>query len=1445
MQVLTKRKTLAIALACVLATAAFVFLTHETQTAAPNQPAYSGHHSTLASDRGFLSAQTPGAADTLANTDATTPSSNSAGASDSGVDSSDGATNQDSLDDEATSETLPPTSENTPGTNTQTPADNRGPPNASNPENSNPDHPQAGYASDSDGTNGSNDTSNNSGGSNGSSSDNNGDANNPNNPGTNPDDPAEDPIEEPIRVIASVDGFDKELPILYVNEDFVLGKPIGISPNQIADENGTPILTDLVESKERDGCTLIWRDQNGDEFDWMTTPINETMIVTGTFEVRPVQVRVVFNDDAQTPDLITNVDVGSSFADHENIPAEPTKKGYAFDGWIDDRTQEPFDFTAAVKVPTTVRATYKLVDSAEAPRVDPAKDLPNTITGTCYIGATWGVHPAQFSVSGFSGDLAGVSGTGTCSLPSAAAPSYTHAEYRATLSSVDTNTGTVVYDVTITPPGVASPDGPRNKFGLIGYQTVSLRAVIHKNFGGYVDVTKTSAAPSISDNTQTYSLEGAVFGLYDKNGNRVQEFRTDSQGNTNTSSLLPVGTYTLKEEQAPRGFSLAADKAVNVASGATTSVTVADMPQHTPPDSLIQKNDKETDSNHPLGSATLANTQFKVSYYDAYFDSIDQALASGTPHRQWIFKSDDQGKVTLDKDHLVSGDPFFTNAQGKPVLALGTYVFEEITAPTGYLRDHDKQLRTVKPEGTNELASHYDAPVFKNQVIRGDLSFIKIAAHTTTHLPNVPFTITSQTTGESHRVMTDENGMINTSAAWIEHTNNTNGGNRGDGVWFGQPAANANMTTEPQNHLGALPYDTYRIAEERCAENEGFSLVDFTVTITRHGTTLDMGTIENNPTPRIVVSKVDATTAEQVIGAELILEKLVKGTSADGSEDGSGPTETWEEVARTITTEEPWVIEATPGTYRLAEILAPPTYLTAEPIIFELYENAAVKEVVMKDEPIEITGDVDKKQTMLNPLDLSYRYTLDFRSTAPTYADEYTVIDDLTCARNNHAYLETLTTPVVQHDDDGLFSLWYLTNYSSVSPEDVTRTPEELEEIAKGGAGSEDKDEAESEGNTSGDVSNDANVNTEGNTKADSDEAPAEDNPAVDTDKPEDSLNKVRLTNLEGWNLWQAGLSTTEPTTLSVADLNLAEDEYITAFAFAYDRVNPGFGTLPLDDAQWFETDRYALDDFCTDEHAGITNDAENNTDGSDAGEPSEEPGTEEDNGKDNDDKAGDGATASEITPLEDEADSAPEVPSTPTTPTTPETPTAPVDYAPAILVMKAEPHVLMQTDPLPLQNHTFIEMFRNGGIDEKLRDYDSDQVEQVIEPDLPVTTFDDPEEPEEPEPDSSTPTPEPESDAKAPTSGTPKTGTALLIGLFALCAIALISGIVLFIMRRRKQAQLAENTFATRLGLSQSLSSATPTKRATYPSTPRKDSTPRQNKPHRRPHQAKRIIPW
>ena len=77
-------------------------------------------------------------------------------------------------------------------------------------------------------------------------------------------------------------------------------------------------------------------------------------------------------------------------------------------------------------------------------------------------------------------------------------------------------------------------------------------------------------------------------------------------------------------------------------------------------------------------------------------------------------------------------------------------------------------------------------------------------------LTNVPFKITSKTTGESHIVVTDKNGQFSTASDWASHKKNTNAGKSSeDGIWFG--------TSEPDDSKGALLYDTYEIEElSRC-----------------------------------------------------------------------------------------------------------------------------------------------------------------------------------------------------------------------------------------------------------------------------------------------------------------------------------------------------------------------------------------------------------------------------------------------------------------------------------------------------------------------------------------------------------------------------------------------------------------------------------------------------
>jgi hypothetical protein len=120
-------------------------------------------------------------------------------------------------------------------------------------------------------------------------------------------------------------------------------------------------------------------------------------------------------------------------------------------------------------------------------------------------------------------------------------------------------------------------------------------------------------------------------------------------------------------------------------------------------------------------------------------------------------------------------------------------------------------------------------------------------------LAGCAFLLTSETTGESHVLVTDENGMFDSAASWVPHTRGTDGndaalsaaGSVDDegldasrGVWFG-------AGTKADDSLGALPYDTYDLSELPCAANAGHALTERTVTISRDRTDLDIGTVDD------------------------------------------------------------------------------------------------------------------------------------------------------------------------------------------------------------------------------------------------------------------------------------------------------------------------------------------------------------------------------------------------------------------------------------------------------------------------------------------------------------------------------------------------------------------------------------------------------------------------
>ena len=147
-----------------------------------------------------------------------------------------------------------------------------------------------------------------------------------------------------------------------------------------------------------------------------------------------------------------------------------------------------------------------------------------------------------------------------------------------------------------------------------------------------------------------------------------------------------------------------------------------------------------------------------------------------------------------------------------------------------------------------------------NQIKRGDLEGVKIGAGTHKRLANVPFKITSKTTGESHIIVKDKNGQFSTASDWASHKKNTNAETSSeDGIWFG--------TSEPDDSKGALLYDTYEIEELSCESNKGMKLIPaFEVVVSRNKVTIDLGTLTDEYEKEITIhtTTTDKETGEKV-----------------------------------------------------------------------------------------------------------------------------------------------------------------------------------------------------------------------------------------------------------------------------------------------------------------------------------------------------------------------------------------------------------------------------------------------------------------------------------------------------------------------------------------------------------------------------------------------------
>lgn len=358
------------------------------------------------------------------------------------------------------------------------------------------------------------------------------------------------------------------------------------------------------------------------------------------------------------------------------------------------------------------------------------------------------------------------------------------------------------------------------------------------NDTGSIRLQKSSANTVITEGNPNYSLAGAKYGVY--YGNALIGIITTDENGTGTLENVLAGDYTVKEMEPSRGYAIeTSGHNVSVKADQRTDISVKEVPQSNPMDVLLEKLDSETGKAQPQGAASLEGAEFKVEFYGVS-SGPRSAKAKAGADRIWIFKTDAEGKVRFTKDYLVSGDDFYYQSDGKTIcMPLGKVVITEIKAPEGYLINGEIFMAYITPSGVKETVLVYNEQSVPEQVKRGDLEMVKVSDGDQKRLANVPFTITSLTTGESHTIVTDKNGYASTAAAWNRHTHNTNAGKTSeDGIWFGE--------AEPDDSKGALIYDDYEVAEQRCEANQGMKLLKIKVSVYKDSVTIPMGTMTDD-----------------------------------------------------------------------------------------------------------------------------------------------------------------------------------------------------------------------------------------------------------------------------------------------------------------------------------------------------------------------------------------------------------------------------------------------------------------------------------------------------------------------------------------------------------------------------------------------------------------------
>lgn len=425
-----------------------------------------------------------------------------------------------------------------------------------------------------------------------------------------------------------------------------------------------------------------------------------------------------------------------------------------------------------------------------------------------------------------------------------------------------------------------------------------------------VTLTKTSADVKITNGNANYSLEGAVYNVYEANGMPnhdytndpiVATFTTQKDGHATLSKMLENGDYVTIEQVAPLGYTL--DTSVHRFSvdGKSTDISVVDDPSAVT--LTVTKKDSDTNSSVATGNASLAGAVYRVSYLQ------------------------DGSEVHRD---------ITTNSSGRAVLKgipIGQIKVQEISSPLGYKLDPTVHIYNVAPHEVTSAEFELEPADFTEEVMKGQIALHK-QYETLDDLAEeqgAEFDIYLKSAGSFDAAKETERDHITTGA---------------DGM----------ATTKD------LPYGTYVVHQSK--GGNGLQLVsDFDVSISEDGKvySYDLVNTQKNAQLKIVKTSEDGV----VEGIKFRVTRLEDSYSAEYVTDAAGEilTETLPIYADKDGT--------TKYQYRVEEMDTEETfgYQLPDPQIVELSEGEIVS-VSFHNKPVEVgTKATVEGEKEIDPLD--------------------------------------------------------------------------------------------------------------------------------------------------------------------------------------------------------------------------------------------------------------------------------------------------------------------------------------------------------------------------------------------------------------------------------------------------------------------------------------------